>query len=107
MLNSHYEKQYIVGYIEKAEVINRDGFLCIKGTTKLVSFDDSIDVNDMFGKKFAQSENRGKNFSLSRDVFLERVKEKQNGPFSESGLGPRASLTLTLKALTFGKYMFW
>jgi hypothetical protein len=73
-LNQHYGKQFIVGYIEKADVIDRGGFICIKGPTKIFSFDDSINSKDMFGKNFAQSENKGKNLSLSRDVFVDNQK---------------------------------
>ncbi|MFH1322215.1 MAG: hypothetical protein ABIH80_00065 [Methanobacteriota archaeon] len=76
-LNYHYGKQFIVGYIEKAEVIDRGRFLCIKGPTKIISFDDSIGVKDLFGKNFAQSENRGKTLSLSRDVFVDNQKTEE------------------------------
>jgi hypothetical protein len=51
-LRQNYRKQYTVGYIEKKEIIDRGGFLCIKGPISLFTFDDSIDNLSFFGRNF-------------------------------------------------------
>jgi len=67
--------QFIVGYIIKNRILKIDEKrYCIKGQTFIYSFHDSISVKDLFGKNFAQSENKGKNLSLMRDVFIDNQK---------------------------------
>lgn len=72
--------QFIVGYIVKDPKLKSfyiHGHVCIRGRTYIYSFDDSILVKDIFGKNFAQSENKGKTKSLSRDVFVDNPKTEK------------------------------
>lgn len=43
-----YDNQYIIGCIEKEEIIDRETHICIKGATYIYSFQDSILVRDVF-----------------------------------------------------------
>jgi len=47
-----YDKQYVVGYIHKQEVGQREGRVFVRGDTKLFSFSDSVPVFDLFGWNF-------------------------------------------------------
>ncbi len=69
--------QFIVGYIVKEKAFDTGGHICVRGSTFIYSFDDSIPVKDIFGKNFAQSENKGKTLSLSRDVFVDNQKTER------------------------------
>lgn len=73
-LNKLFGKQFIVGYIIKEKIFKIDNRLFVKGKTFIYSFDDSILVRDLFGKNFAQSENKGKTLSLNRDIFIDPQK---------------------------------
>jgi len=43
-----YNKQYIIGYIENEESIDRETHVCVQGSTNIYSFSDSILVRDVF-----------------------------------------------------------
>ncbi len=43
-----FNKQFLVGYIKKEQELNIEDRVCIKGKTKLVSFEDSILINNIF-----------------------------------------------------------
>lgn len=69
--------QFIVGYIIKEKAFDTGGHICIRGSTFIYSFDDSIPVKDICGKNFSRSENKGKTLSLSRDVFVDNQKTER------------------------------
>ena len=80
-IDKAFSKQFIVGYIiaESILKINEANTIryCIKGQTFIYPFEDSILVKDLFEKNFSQSENRGKTFSLFRDVFIDTQKTSE------------------------------
>lgn len=47
-----YSKQYVVGYIQKRETGEKEGRVFVRGDVRLVSFEDSLLVLDVFGWNF-------------------------------------------------------
>jgi hypothetical protein len=54
VLKLQYRNQYVVGYIKKQEVGERQGRVFVRGDTKLFSFLDSPQVLDIFGFNFSR-----------------------------------------------------
>ncbi len=79
-IKEHYGNQYIVGYIIKKEFMDRGGFYCVKGPTRLFSFNNSVKVTELFPQNFDQvrfSHNPNVNKSKTQKI-LKRFKYKRN-----------------------------
>lgn len=65
-----YNKQYIVGYLEKEEVLKREKRLVVRGPTNFYTFDNSLLVRDVFPW---QSFDRPK---LSHNAYVDKEKTR-------------------------------
>jgi len=65
--------QFIVGYIIKEDAFEIDGHTCVRGSTFIYSFEDSILVKDLFGWNFSRRELLNKPFvdeQKTREILM-------------------------------------